>query len=364
MFGYKDKVDGNDKFMFNPLGNLFLKNIKDKNKISKIFFTMLWGVQFPNSLGTDPIFQIYPFRLIFKLLHDERLENKLFAFEVAYHVVFVKSINKENYEELVKSILEIRKLSNEDLEKNFKEEEHVLVNATYEWDYYVSKFLVGAGILEKEEGEVICTLNQGENTTRKLTKNVVTLNKNVESLYVKLEQSYPVTEKPFLLNDPEQLSINVTKDIHNFFPEELLEEIGEKKDKIKLELLNLPKLIEKYAENHDGKEWDLFEDVLVDGFNSFYNVEARGLGGAGKTDVECLYITKKIKFAVDGKSTKAKLSSLNAGRLSHHRKKIGALYTIVVTPRYVPSVKFDIKESDTVKILVLVLCPIYYIHPC
>ena len=23
-------------------------------------------------------------------------------------------------------------------------------------------------------------------------------------------------------------------------------------------------------------------DILVDGFNSFYNVEARGLGGAGK----------------------------------------------------------------------------------
>lgn len=362
MFGYKDKVDGNDKFMFNPLGNLFLKNIKDKNKISKIFFSMLWGVQFPNNLGTDPVFQIFPFRLIFKLLCDERLGKKLFAFEVAYYVVFIETINERKYEKLVKNILEFRKLSNEEIERKFKDEEHVLVNATYEWDYYVSKFLVGANILEKKEGEVICTLNQGKSTTRKLTKNVVTLNKIVESLYEKLEKNYPFSEKPLLLNDPEQLSANVTKDIHSFFPEELLEEIGEQKNKIKLELLNLPKLIEKYAENHAGKEWGLFEEVLVDGFNSFYNVEARGLGGAGKTDVECLYITKKTKFAVDGKSTKAKLSSLNAGRLAKHRRDIGATYTIVVTPRYVPSVKFDIKGSDTVIILASTFSEYLYNH--
>ncbi len=101
---------------------------------------------------------------------------------------------------------------------------------------------------------------------------------------------------------------------------------------------------------------------MVDGFNSFYNVEARGLGGAGKTDVECLYIPKKTKFAVDGKSTKAKLSSLNAGRLLHHRKKIGAQYTIVITPRYVPSVTYDIKGSDNVIILASTFSEYLYNH--
>ena len=362
MFGYKSNVDGNDKFMFNPLGNLFLKNIKNKDNISKIFFSMLWGAQFPNSFGSDSIFQIYPFRLIFKLLHDERLENKLYAFEMAYHVVFVDSIDEEKYEELIKKILEIRKLSNKEIEKIFKDEEHVLVNATYEWDYYVSNFLTFAGVLDKEEGEVICTLNQGESTIRKLTRNSVKLNKNMESLYAKLEEGYPFTEKPLLLDDPERLTIDVTKEIHSFFPEELLEEIGEKKDKIKLELLNLSKLIEKYAENDSGREWDLFENILVDGFNSFHNVEARAIGGASQTDVECLYITKKKKFAVDGKSTKNKLSNLNAGRLAYHREKIGAEYTIVVTPRYVPSVLVDIKGSSNVIIRASTFSEYLYNH--
>lgn len=48
------------------------------------------------------------------------------------------------------------------------------------------------------------------------------------------------------------------------------------------------------------------------------------------------------KFSVEAKSTSNKLPSLNAGRLAHHRELIGARYTIVVTPRYVPSVKYEV----------------------
>ena len=80
----------------------------------------------------------------------------------------------------------------------------------------------------------------------------------------------------------------------------------------------------------------------------FVNVEAKKIGGAGNTDLECLYITKKKKFAVDAKSTKNKLSGLNAGRLAEHRTKIGGEYTIVVTPRYVPAVLHDIKSAPIV----------------
>ena len=80
----------------------------------------------------------------------------------------------------------------------------------------------------------------------------------------------------------------------------------------------------------------------------FYNVEAKKIGGAGNTDLECLYLTKKKKFAVDAKSTKNKLSGINSGRLEGHREKIGGVYSIVVTPRYVPAVLQDIKNSPIV----------------
>jgi type II restriction enzyme len=263
-------------------------------------------------------------------------------------VVFVKTIDKGKYEELIKKILEIRSWENNKIEQKFREDEHAYVNSAYEWDYYVSTFFESAGILKKTSGEVICTLIHGKSTKRKLTKNVVQLSDNLLEYCNKLQDKYPYYEKPLLLNDPERLKIDVIKEIYSFYPQTLLEEIGETKDELKLGLLNLAKLIEQYANNNEGAEAYLFEDILVDGFNMFINVEAKKIGGAGNTDIECLYITKKKKFAVDAKSTKNKLSGLNSGRLAEHRSKIGGEYTIVVTPRYVPAVLHDIKSSPIV----------------
>ncbi len=349
MFGYKGKVDGQDRFLFSPLGNLFLKYVGDKEKISKIFLTMLWGIQFEHPHGgSDAAFNLYPFRLIFKLLTDPRIDKKLFAYEVPYLVVFIENINQKKYENLVTEILEIRTWSNEQIAEKFKKDEHTFVNATYEWDYYVSELLKNASVLEKETGEVICKLVHGTNTLRKVTRNVVMLSDHLQELCLLLLNDYPFDAKPLSLNDNERLKIDVVKEIYSFYPKVLLQHIGEYEGDFKIQLLNLPKLIEQYSNNNDGMEAYLFEDILVEGFNMFYNVEAKLVGGAGNTDVECLYITKKKKFAVDAKSTKNKLSSLNAGRLAVHRQKIGGDYTVVVTPRYVPAVLHDIKSTQIV----------------
>lgn len=336
--------------MFSPLGNLFLKNVDDKEKTAKIFLTMLWAVQYqhPHS-GTDNEFQLYPFRLIYKLLTEPKLSNKLYAFEVAYSVVFVKEITPKSYDELVNELLELRKLSDEELAQKFQEDRHAFVNSAYEWDYYVSTLFESAGVLNKSAGVVICKLQHGNtNTFRKITRNEVSIPENLRPLIQQLENEYSFLEKPLLLNDPERLKIDVIKEIYSFYPKSLLIEIGELVDDIKYELLNLPKLIEQYANNNDGAEAYLFEDALTDGFNMFYNVEAEKVGGAGNTDLECLYLTKKKKFAVDAKSTKNKLSGINAGRLEGHREKIGGAYTIVVTPRFVPAVLQDIRTSPIV----------------
>ena len=126
MFGYQAKVDGQDRFLFSPLGNFFLKHVEDKEKTAKIFLAMLWAVQYqhPHS-GTDNEFQLYPFRLIYKLLSEPKLSNRLYAFEVAYSVVFLKEVNKTTYEELVNGLLELRKLSDEQLAQKFQEDRHL-----------------------------------------------------------------------------------------------------------------------------------------------------------------------------------------------------------------------------------------------
>lgn len=350
MFGYKDKINGEDRFLFSPLGNLFLKHIKDKRKLSKIFFTMLWAVQFEHPHGgTDKSFKLYPFRLVFKLLTEERLDRKLYAFEMAYLIMFSK--NAYEYENLVRNILIIRSWSNEKIIKVFSKDTHTLVNAIYEWDYYVSKLFKEAGILDIEEGEIITKLPHGKNTFRNLTRNSVQISNELYLFCNILLKQYRFDEEPLQLDDPERMKIDVIKEIYSFFPIELLDEIGEHKKEIKFDLLKLPKLIDLYSENNEAGEAYKFEEILVEGFNLFYNVKAKRIGGAGNTDIECLYLTRKKKFAVDAKSTKNKLSGLNAGRLASHREKIGGEYTIVVTPRYVPAVLFDIKAAPIVIIM-------------
>ncbi|KFF22886.1 restriction endonuclease [Chryseobacterium sp. JM1] len=350
MFGYQAKIDMEDRFLFSPLGNLFLKYVEDKEKKAKIFLTMLWAVQYPHPhSGTDREFQLYPFRLIYKLLSEPKLSNKLYAFEVAYSVVFQKEVTKTSYDVLVNELLTLRNFSDEEIAQKFQEDRHVYVNSSYEWDYYVSSLFESAGVLDKKDGVVITKLQHGnKNTFRKITRNEVSIPENLIQLVQQLEIEYSFLEKPLLLNDPEQLKIDVIKEMYSFYPKMLLIEIGEVADDIKFELLNLPKLIEQYANNNEGAEAYLFEDALADGFNMFYNVEAEKVGGAGNTDLECIYIPKRKKFAVDAKSTKNKLSSVNAGRLEGHREKIGGAYTIVVTPRYVPAVLQDIRTSPIV----------------
>lgn len=116
---------------------------------------------------------------------------------------------------------------------------------------------------------------------------------------------YSSYEKPILLHDPERLYIDCVKVVYNFYPQILLDEINE--DNELLKYLELPKRIEEYSYNPDNETAYLFEDVLTEGFNMFCNVEANKRGGASHTDIECLYITKKKKFAVESKSTANKL---------------------------------------------------------
>ncbi|EAJ0236524.1 hypothetical protein CUPS9163_04835 [Campylobacter upsaliensis] len=352
MFGYQTKINGNKRFLFSPLGNLFLKNINNESIRTKIFLTMLWGMQFEHPHGgSDKKFKLYPFRLIFRLLSDERLDYKLYAYEFAYLVVFVETINRDSYENLIVNILSLRAKTHKEIADLFHSDPHAYVNAVYEWDYYTSNLLCSAGILQKTSGEIITHLQHGNtNTFRKITSNSVTITHSLKDFVVKLEKSDSFLNTPLLLNDGERLRIDVIKEIYSYYPKVLLESIGVFDDEAQ-SYLEIPKLIETYSNNPNQETSDLFENVLVDGFNMFYNIEAKKISGAGKTDIECLYITKRKKFAVEAKSTANKLLEINTSRLREHREHIGGEYTIIITPRYVPAAKRDIRDTPNVIIL-------------
>ena len=249
----------------------------------------------------------------------------------------------------------------------YKSDEHTYVNAVYEWEYYTCKLLSTAGILNVEKGEPICKLfhptktgSKSAPTGRTARNGYVTLNGSLIKYVEKLLSAYSFTQEPLKLDDPERMKMDVVKEIYNFYPSILMDEIDES-DELS-SLLELPKLIETYSNNPDNDTAYLFEEVLAEGFDMFYNVDTKRIGGAGHTDIECLYITKKKKFAVESKSTANKLIGINVGRLREHREEIGGEYTIVVTPRYVPAAKRDIKGSQIVIILASTFAEYLYNH--
>ena len=115
-------------------------------------------------------------------------------------------------------------------------------------------------------------------------------------------------------------------------------------------MLQLTKDINKYSRNKEDGDCYKFEDVLANAFNEFDDVDAHSIGGAGNTDIECMYLTIDEKFAIEAKSTQTKLGGINAGRLQLHRNKINAKYTIIVAPYYKPSVEMDIANTLNVMI--------------
>lgn len=362
--GAEKKDKENERFIFSPLGRLLLKNASfggRTDSIAKIFLGMLYGIQFPSPADRqDPIFQLYPFRLIIQLLLDPRLDGRLYNNEVEYLVVFTKKIDPESYETLVEQILQLRRLETRQMAKLFLADEPTYVKAVYEWEYYTIKLIQKAGVFDIHEGPSICRLGHpamhfGESpkTFRTATKGYISLNKEIIPLADKMARSYPCDATPLLFNDPSRTWDDTTKQIYGFYPKEIVSQVGE--SDVENELAELTKSIELFSLHPSKEAEDDFELALTEGFNWFRNVKACHIGGPGHTDIECVYTIEKdqisFKFDVDAKSTERKLGGINPGRMKQHRDEVGSEYTIIITPGYVPAAKRDIQGEPIVILL-------------
>ena len=109
----------NKKIHISTYGELLLKYENEIEKRNKVFIGMLFTIQFYNPYKKMKTLNIYPMRLIFKLLTDSRLDYKLSNIEMSYILYYVKGVrNVDEYNNIVDKILEFRNL-NED-EKNSK----------------------------------------------------------------------------------------------------------------------------------------------------------------------------------------------------------------------------------------------------
>lgn len=371
MFAYRNEDANSKKIVYSPLGNLLLDNLDKKDWIAKIFATMLFGMPFSHPFNKmSPSFNLYPLRVIYKLLTDARLGYKLYQDEMFYHIFWLKEIDETSYESLVNTLLAFRSKSPREKYEMFVERlsvQDVLANALHETSYLFGQ-LESAGIVTIIEGENIGNLRQGgfgrnevpdfispeelakhkPSGIRKYKTECIRLNDCVFTLINKLLSAYPYWENPHDLLDTLG-SQDYILHLYNFYPQELLEELGICQNRIQ-KMLQITKDIKNYSRNQEEGDCYRFETVLADAFNEFADVEAHNIGRAGNTDVECIYLRIDEKFAIEAKSTHIKLPSVNAGRLQQHRRKINAKYTIVVAPYYMPSAEEDVTNTANVLI--------------
>ena len=382
MFAYKNESSRGKEIVYSPLGNLLLDNLNNKEWVAKIFATMLFGMPFSHPFNRmRPDFNLYPLRLIFKLLTDKRLNCKIYEDEMFYHIFWIKEIDENDYETLVKTLLNYRSLSPYEKYKMCVERlsvQDALANALHETHYLFGQ-LQSAGIVDITEGIAIGTLRQGgfgrgdvpdfippEDLARHKPTGIrtyrtesIALTQQVMPLIECLLSTYSCFEKPH-----DMLKTLGKQDyilqLYNFYPQELLADLGISGQERIRAMLQLTQDIKTLSRNQEDGDCYKFENKLAEAFNEFDDVEAHVIGGAGNTDVECIYLTINEKFAVEAKSTQTKLSAINAGRLQLHRSKINAKYTIIVAPYYKPSVETDIKNTVNVLITASTLSNFLY----
>ena len=379
MFGYYNnsrRKDEQKKMVFSPLGNLLLDNVKDREKVAKIFTTMLFGNGFRQPFSRmDARFNIYAYRLIFKLLRDPRLNGKLYNDEVFYYAMFIKTIDENQYEELVHDILAFRNVSPYEKLRLFKEHERVIGLACHEWRY-ATGMLESAGIVNvrnDNDHRVIGELTYGNvskatgkpNAVRRYTEDYIVLRDSLEQYVDVLLDNYRYYEKPFPEDElTTRFNSSIVVDMYSFYPPELLREIGEdtEEDQAISMMLSVARDVFYYSheETNTGEQ---FERALTAAFNLFEDVEAERIGGAGNADAECIYYPEELppkKFDVEAKSTSRKLLQINSRRLKTHRLMIGSKYTMIVTPNFSIGVLKDIAGENSVIIKAATLANYLY----
>lgn len=364
MLGYFKTSSSYKIYLNSAIGKLFFDNKYSELEKSKILLAALWNVQlqhpFHINSTTNNEFELYPFRLLYKLMMESDLDYRLSLPEYVQIVSKIKKITETEYVALKKEILAFRKITNEEKFNQIKSREFEHIDALYTWGYYYKKILYDGGCLDVIQGNLIGKLSHPKRPTtknktyRKLSDEYYEIPKEIRAFCNILSESYPFYENITKLKDERKLSDDIKTEIYNFLPEELLSEIGIDNVQIKnlSQLSNLPTLLKKYSRNPDLENaigWEEFEKKLTDAFNLFKNVRANWLGGAGNTDIECLFTDIPEKFAADAKATSSKLSTVNSKRLKTHRDKIKAKYTIIITPEYSPAVLNDI-EGEPVTI--------------
>ena len=360
MYGYK--MDG--EFIPSATTQLYLNNNIEKEKLMLINF---FSLQFPHPYSNTPNnFHLYIGRLILKLLLDERINNRIYIDEAIWFLPFIEEINETQYEDLVKEIINYRKLSYEDKEIKFEEVANfndVFSNSLHEISYYFFRIFKNFNVLnlvsdkEHNEGKLFKFLH-GTNSSRndafdshQHNSGYVELNFELQNSAKGLLDKFPYYEKPITQADS-LTKADWIRDLYEFNQLEYINEIIKSFSKNEAISTAIKDMVysSKYG-SRDGKEFERNLKPVFELFREVRDVEI--ISGAGDTDLLCVVeneVEDLYKVNVDAKTSKNRTSSINPVRINNHIKKNGSKYCIIVSPKFSKGVNIDISDYNIVTI--------------
>lgn len=264
----------NKKIHVSTYGELLLKYETEIEKRNKVFIAMLFNIQFDNPYKKMKTLNIYPLRLIFKLLTEPRLNYCISNIETSYILYYVKHVNNsEEYNEIVDKILQFRNL--EEREKNLKlEADAKQFIKNYVSCNYLFNMISDIGVTKQvKEKSVFNIKSPARKKPTTISRKKISIEREYYSFIEKYLQELSLYED---IKIPTGLRSDWIRDIYNSVPEMLLNEINEN-DNMYTEYLQIPKLLVETS--IDSSKWDLFEEYITKSFNLFVDVEAETIGG-------------------------------------------------------------------------------------
>ena len=361
MFCYKK---GN-RFFQTPTTEMFMRNDwfwKDEACLVNLF-----SIQYPSPYSeTSDNFNIYAWRLIIKLLLEERIWKKLSPDEFIRFIMFLERIDENIYEELITEILRYRALSYTEKKNLFESIPHyndVFSNCMHEANYYFFRIFNWFWVFDLVEDSFHNNWQlfkfQHWNTST-YRSDAIQSRKNIP-WYIKLSSS--LLDKAKILNDnfsafdtPETQATSTTKDerIRELYEFNMLRYISiinennEYNEKV-IDILN--NMI--YQSRFWSNDWKTFEDSLAPVFELFReNIDATIISWAWDTDILCTMetpINNRFKINADAKKKQRwRLESINPVRLTNHLERNGSEYCIVISPKFAAGTQWDIKWYNIV----------------
>lgn len=365
MFGYKSSND-----MYIPTQTT-LNMINNSSSIEKNMMINFFSLQFPHPYSNTPSdFKIYVGRLLTKLLLDEKINKKLYIDEMIWFLPFIKTINENEYLELIDLILDYRKLSykqKRELFESVTNYEQLFANCTHEINYYFVRIFNGFNVLNITEdihhnGGNLFSFQHGKTSTyrkdsyapSKSKSGFITLNPQLLDSAEKLVSSFspfniPTSmESEFVYSKQDWISDLYENEfiryIETIFPSYTTQR------NIISSLSNMT-YMSKYS-SVDGKDFESSLKPVFELFREILNVEI--ISGSGDTDLLCavedpLNDYDIYKINVDGKSRKSS-NNINPVRLKRHLLKNNSRYCIIVAPRFSKGTVKDISSFPIVTI--------------